>query len=181
MSRPRSDEGRDGPRVGARRRSCRDRRAATGLGLSSCVLALLGTGCDRAQPPRLVAQMGCGVDDELIGSLRVQARGDFPAGGGTQVLFSGGEEMLSWGDLPVEGVTVEGLFGQTVEAVGRTSRMREQGDMPVYFARVDGLCPVPADAGPREVGALAVGPLGDVVVVGGRDAQGRLLDEVLTL
>jgi hypothetical protein len=111
----------------------------------------------------------------------VQARGDFPTRSGTQVLLSGGEATLAWGELPVEAVTVEGLFGQTVEAVGRTARLTEEGDIPVYFARVDGVCPVEDDAAPREAAAVAVGSLGDVLVVGGRDAQGRLLDEVLHL
>jgi hypothetical protein len=154
--------------------------ARAGAGVALSVLAL-GAGCREPDPPRLVAHVGCGIDDDLVDTLRVQARGDFPTASGTQVLFSGGEETLAWGGLPVDGVTVEGLFGQTVEAVGRTARMAEEGDIPVYFARVDGLCPVEDDAGPREGAAVAVGPLGDVLVVGGRDGQGRLLDEVIHL
>jgi hypothetical protein len=140
---------------------------------------VLGTGCQEPDPPRLVARVGCGVDGDLVDTLRVQARGDFPTRGGTQVLLSGGEATLAWGELPVEAVTVEGLFGQTVEAVGRTARLTEEGDIPVYFARVDGVCPVQAPAAPRRDVAVAVGPLGDVLVVGGRDGRGALLDEVL--
>lgn len=140
----------------------------------------LGAGCREPDPPRLVARAGCGLDDDLVDTLRVQARGDFPTASGTQVLLSGGYETLAWGDLPVDGVTVEGLFGQTVEAVGRTARMADEGDIPVYFARVDGLCPVEANAGPREAVAAAVGAMGDVLVVGGRGGAG-LLDEVVHL
>ncbi len=141
------------------------------------VLAL-AAGCREPEPPRLVARAGCGLDDDLVDTLRVQARGDFPPSSGTQVLLSGGTETLAWGDLPVDGVTVEGLFGQTVEAVGRTARMNDEGEIPVYFARVDGLCPVQDDVSPRAGVAAAVGPLGDVLIVGGRDAQG-LLDDVV--
>ncbi|WP_266219959.1 Kelch repeat-containing protein [Paraliomyxa miuraensis] len=146
-------------------------------------LALLGalSACGGPEPPRLVAQVGCGIDDDLISSLRVQARGDFPTSGGTQVLLSDGEETMAWGDLPVVGVTVEGLLGQTVEAVGRTARLAEEGDVPVYFARVDGMCPVEDDVGPRIGMAAAVGREGDVVAVGGRDAQGQLAGAVVHL
>lgn len=140
---------------------------------------VLAPGCREPDPPRLVARVACGIDDELVDTLRVQARGDFPTRSGTQVLLSGGEATLAWGDLPVEAVTVEGLFGQTVEAVGRTARLTDEGDIPVYFARVDGVCPVEADAAPRRDAAVAVGPLGDVLVAGGRDDRGQLLDEVL--
>lgn len=145
----------------------------TGLAL---LVALSGCG---PEPPMLVAQVGCGVDDDLISSLRVQARGDFPTTGGTQVLLSDDEATMAWGSLPVVGVTVEGLLGQTVEAVGRTARLAEEGDIPVYFARVDGLCPVEDDVGPRTGVAAAVGPEGDVVMVGGRDAQGELPGDVI--
>jgi len=151
-----------------------------GAGVAAGLLAL-GAGCSEPDPPRLVARVGCGVDDDLVDTLRVQARGDFPTRGGTQVLLSAGEATLAWGDLPVDAVTVEGLFGQTVEAVGRTARLADEGDIPVYFARVDGVCPVEDDAAPREGVAAAAGPFGDVLVVGGRDAEGRLLDEVLHL
>lgn len=144
-------------------------------------LLALGAGCREPDPPRLVARVGCEVDDDLVDTLRVQARGDFPTRGGTQVLLSGGEATLAWGELPVDAVTVEGLFGQSVEAVGRTARLAEEGDIPVYFARVDGLCPVEDGVTPREAVAAAAGPLGDVIVAGGRDGEGRLLDEVLHL
>lgn len=109
----------------------------------------------------------------------MEARGDFPPDSGTQVLFSDGNSTLEWGDRSVAAVTVEGLFGQTVEAVGRTARMRDEGQLPVYFAPVDGLCPVPGEVEPRHEVAAAVGPMGDVVIVGGRDAEGRLLDDVV--
>lgn len=142
---------------------------------------LVVAGCAEPSPPRLVAQLGCNVEDGLIGTLRVQARGDFPPRGGTQVLFSDGEQTLAWGGLPVDGVTVEGLFGQTVEAVGRTARLHEEGDIPVYFAPVDGVCPVQGEVVPRTDTRAAVGPEGDVLIVGGRDAEGRLLDDVIHL
>lgn len=162
------------------RASRRVRSIGLGAVLAACALAL-GAGCRDPEPPRLVARVGCGVDDDLVDTLRVQARGDFPTRGGTQVLLSGGDATLAWGDLPVEAVTVEGLFGQTVEAVGRTARLADEGDVPVYFDRVDGLCPVHDDVEPRMDVAAAVGPLGDVLVVGGRDGQGRLLDAVVHL
>lgn len=156
-------------------------RPAPGWAGAGAVAGLLGlcAGCAEPDPPRLVARVGCEVDDDLVDTLRVQARGDFPTRSGTQLLLSGGEATLAWGDLPVDAVTVEGLFGQTVEAVGRTARLADEGDIPVYFARVDGLCPVEDDAAPRIGAAAAVGPLGDVIVAGGRDAEGRLLDAVL--
>lgn len=152
--------------------------ARLGAGVAAGLLGL-GTGCSEPDPPRLVARVGCEVDDDLVDTLRVQARGDFPTRSGTQLLLSGGEATLAWGGLPVEAVTVEGLFGQTVEAVGRTARLAEEGDIPVYFARVDGLCPVEDEVAPREATAVAVGAAGDVIVAGGRDAEGRLLDAVL--
>lgn len=133
------------------------------------------------EPPRLVAQIGCNVGEGLFNTLRVQARGDFPVGGGTQVFLSAEDDTLAWGSLPVEAVTVEGLFGQTVEAVGRTARLRPEGQIPVYFAPVDGLCPVPGEVVPRVEAEVAVGEGGDVLVVGGRDAEGRLLDDVIHL
>ncbi|MEM9460359.1 MAG: hypothetical protein AAGF11_39675 [Myxococcota bacterium] len=152
---------------------------ALGLGL-----VLVG-GCGGPQPPRLVALPGCGIGDGLIDNLRVKARGDFPDGSGTEVRLSDGEETLAWGDRLVAGVTVEGLFGQTlVEAVGRTARLRTEGDIPVYFARVDGVCPVePAEGvvAPREGVAADVAAAGDVIIVGGRDAEGTILGEVLHL
>jgi len=150
---------------------------------SALGLGLLGSGCSEPSPPRLVPRLGCGVDDDLLNGLRVHARGDFPASSNSQLLFSGGEGALAWGDLEVEAVTVEGLFGQTVEAVGRTARLRDEGELPVYFAPVDGLCPVQSEGevAPRWQVAASVGPMGDVVVVGGRDEEGRLLDEVLHL
>src|SRR5690606_12201991 len=91
------------------------------------------------------------------------------------------EGTMAWGDLPVVGVTVEGLLGQTTEAVGRTARLADEGDVPVYFARVDGLCPVEDEVGPRVDLAAAVGPLGDVLAVGGRDGQGRVQGDVIHL
>lgn len=149
---------------------------ALGLGL------WLVAGCAEPQPPRLVALPGCGIGDGLIDNLRVKARGDFPDGSGTEVRLSDGEETLVWGNRLVAGVTVEGLFGETVvEAVGRTARLRTEGDIPVYFARVDGVCPVPGAAAPREGVAADVGSEGDVIIVGGRDAQGTILGEVLHL
>ncbi|MCA9708094.1 MAG: hypothetical protein KDK70_19740, partial [Myxococcales bacterium] len=148
------------------------------LGLSLTLLV----GCREPDPPLLVAKPGCGIEDGLIDNLRVKARGDFPDGSGTEVRLSGGTQTLAWGDRPVVGVTVEGLFGGAVEAVGRTARLHEDGDIPVYFARVDGLCPVDDDdAAPREAVAAAVGPLGDVVLAGGSGVLGSPRDDVLHL
>jgi hypothetical protein len=160
---------------------------AKSLGSKACAgvaagMLALGAGCREPDPPRLVARVGCGIEgDDFVDTLRVQARGDFPTHSGTQVVFSGGEETLAWGGLPVDGVTVEGLFGQTVEAVGRTARLADEGEIPVYFAPVDSVCPVKGNVGPRESVAAAVGPTGDVLITGGRDAEGDLLDEVVHL
>lgn len=175
-----SRRSRPGSRPGRSSHGGRIPRVLLQAGGGAALVGLL-VGCMEPEPPRLVAQLGCNVDEGLIGTLRVQARGDFPPRGGTQVLFSGGDQNLAWGELPVVGVTVEGLFGQTVEAVGRTARLREEGDIPVYFAPVDGLCPVAGEVVARVETEVAVGPEGDVLAVGGRDAEGRLLDDVLHL
>lgn len=172
---PPGSRGRRPPRA----RSYRGWRLRFGPGLLA--LCLGSSGCDEAPAPRLSATVGCELDTERIGTLRVEARGDFVPGAGTQVVFSGGDAELAWGDRMVAGVTVEGLFGQTVEAVGRTARLREAGDVPVYFAPVDAACAVPGSVSPRTEVAAARGQLGDVVVVGGRDGDGRLLDDVLVL
>jgi len=163
---------------GPRARAGLDAGRVAGLGAGLGLLVLAAAGCSAPDPPRLVAMPGCGIDEGLIDNLLVKARGDFP-GGGTELRLSGGEQSLAWGERPVEGVTVEGLFGQALEAVGRTARLREEGDLPVYFARVDGLCPVTDSAAPRQSVAAALGEEGDVVVVGGRGVQGSLRDDVL--
>ncbi len=123
---------------------------------------------------------GCGIEEGLVDNLLVKARGDFPDGE-AELRLSGGDQSLAWGDRPVVGVTVEGMFGQALEAVGRTSRMREQGELPVYFARVDGLCQVDDQAAPRQDVAAAVDEEGDIIIVGGRGVQGSLRDDVLHL
>ena len=72
-------------------------------------------------------------------------------------------------ELPesVAGVTVEGVSVGNIVAVGRTARLHDEGELPVYFSPRDRLCPVDSDLASRDVGAMTVNDAGDVVVVGG--------------
>lgn len=127
----------------------------------------------------MVPLWGCGLEGEEINGVLVRARGDIRAADAAQLVLGGEEGRLA--DLPdgVAGITIEGRFGTQVEAVGRTARLNAEGDLPVYFSPPDLLCPVESDIVPREVGAVGLGPRGDVLVVGGQDRDGELLGEIL--
>jgi hypothetical protein len=129
----------------------------------------------------LVAIRGCGLDDVELSELAIVPRGDFPTVEPTE--SHGGVERLP--DLPenAAGITVEGRFEDISEAVGRTSRLGGKGDIPVYFAPIEELCVVRSTIDERELGAVAVGPEGDVLLAGGRDVlgsgEGTLLREIM--
>ena len=126
------------------------------------------------QVARLVPLVGC--DLEGVEGLRVQARGDFPATQSSQIpVATPGSRLRALPD-EVAGITVEGLFGPdvgaAVVAVGRTARLQGEGDVPVYFAPPEQLCPVTLGEPGRSVAALAVTPAGHALAVGGRSPSG---------
>ncbi|MEM6991728.1 MAG: hypothetical protein AAF721_14575 [Myxococcota bacterium] len=137
-------------------------------------------GCTEPERATLVAVPGCGLDSELA-ALRVQTRGDFPAGDATQVVIDGGLALVGENVGDVAGITVEGLFGDLASGVGRSARLRESGEIPIYFSAVDRLCDVQNEGAVvfRQPGAVAAAPLGDVVAVGGLDAFGELVDGIV--
>ncbi|MEM6292746.1 MAG: kelch repeat-containing protein [Myxococcota bacterium] len=140
------------------------------------------SGCLEDNLARLTPLWGCALEGEEINSLRVRARGDLPAADAAQLLLDRGSASLD--DLPdgIDGVTVEGMFGESVVlAVGRTSRLPANGELPVYFAPPDQLCEVPTSLTPRDRVALAVGSAGDVIAVGGQGAGDALLDEIVLM
>ncbi len=139
------------------------------------MLAVLATGCEGKVSATLVAFGGCSLDELELSELSIVPRGDFPTAGQTE--SSGGTTRLP--DLPanVAGITVEGRFEDISEAVGRTARLGE-GELPVYFAPIEELCVVTSTIDARELGALAVGPEGDVLLAGGRADKGALLREI---
>lgn len=140
-----------------------------------------------------MAIRGCGVDQAFSG-LRVRVLGDLAPGAGTELLLGPGEE----GSIPevpdrATGIAAEGLFGTTVTAVGRSYGIdaasaegridgygRNAPLLPIYFAVPDSLCPTPAQPSPRE-SPSAAGPEGDLLLAGGIDEQGALLDELVHL
>lgn len=138
-----------------------------------------GTACDEVEVARLVP-LPCGVEDGSIDAIRVRPRGDFPSSRAISVLV--GENGAELSDLAddVAGITVEGLFGDSlVEVVGRTGRYERSGELPVYFAPPDTLCPIAMPSPGRQVGALVSLANGAVIGVGGRDTNGRLLDDLV--
>ena len=141
-------------------------------------LALL-TGCPAELESRLVQLRGCGLDGEEINGILVRVRGDLPEAEATQLLLA--DERSELQNLPdgARALTVEGRFGTQVEAVGRTARLEVEGELPVYFAPPDQLCPVESDITPRPLGAAGLGPQGDVLIVGGREPTGGLSAEIL--
>lgn len=152
-----------------------------GTALAAIVVPFCGIGltvgaCIEAPVARLVP-LRCGVGS--LTWIRVQTRGDVPPGVSTAETV--GLEVRSLDDLPdgITAVTVEGLFGTDVEAVGRTAVLQPEGDLPVYFAPPDTVCEQASPVAPREVGALALSERGHGVIVGGRDESGRLLDDVV--
>ena len=159
----------------------RDERTAWArldLALGLVALATLA-GCTPEPDATLVALPGCGLDTVELNALRVIPRGDFPSAAVPQLLLRGSGSTFE--DLPedVRGITIEGRFNEITEAVGRTARLEPTGDLPVYFAPPDRLCALGSSVPARDPGALAVAPLGDVVLVGGRLADGSLTDEIV--
>jgi hypothetical protein len=147
---------------------------------------LLATGCAPPEPPRLVALLGCGLEvpdgeDAAFTSLRVQARGDFPLDDDLEVRVSSSAERLAADPGDIAGVTVEGLLGDSVTAVGRTARVHGTGELPVYFAPEDQWCALTSAVPFRERAVLTVGEDGDVLLVGGRDADGLIIDDLVHL
>lgn len=141
-----------------------------------CGMALTVGACEE-DPVATLVPMRCGVGS--LTEIRVQTRGDVPPGRATSVTV--GLEVAALGEFPpgIEAITVEGLFGTQVEAVGRTAVLEFEGELPVYFAPPDSVCGVPAPVAAREIGAIAMTSAGHGLVVGGRDADGRLLDDVV--
>ncbi|WP_052547253.1 hypothetical protein [Enhygromyxa salina] len=160
------------------------------MGAGVLVLLLAGSGCSRSDSIDLAAIRGCGLDQEFSG-LRVRVLGDFPASGGSELLLGPGEQG-SIPELPAgaTGVAAEGLFGTTTTAIGRSwgvdaelgrGRLPGFDDAPVlsvFFAAPDSLCEVDTQPSARAESAAAAHPSGDVLVVGGLDGGGALLDEV---
>lgn len=160
-----------GPSVGRRRR-------ARAYGVPWPVLGLLA--CAPDDRPTLVALGGCGLDQIELSVLLLVPRGDFPAAAADGTVVDGGRSGL--GGVPPEAaaITVEGKFADATLAVGRTARLEEpDGRLPIYFAPEDELCAVGSAIEFRDVGSMAVGPEGDVLLVGGRDEKGRLVDDIV--
>lgn len=148
-------------------------------------------GCGGPETIELVAIRGCGLDQEFSG-LRVRVLGDLALGGGSEVLLGPGER----GRIPAlpdraTGIAAEGLFGTTVTAVGRSYGIdptvaagrivgagRDESLLPVFFAEPDSLCALDEQPSAR-ASPSAAGPAGDVLLAGGVDAQGELLDELV--
>ncbi len=166
--------------------------------LAQGVAALLIAGlasCAEPEPIELVAVRGCGLEQEFSG-LRVRVLGDFPVGAGTELLLGPGERgTISALPEGATGVAAEGLFGTTTTAVGRSygvdptlARGRIAGlDDPdasalsLWFAAPDSACELGEQPSPRTDLAAALGPEGDVLIVGGRADQdaGAALDELV--
>lgn len=140
-------------------------------------------GCQEPEVATIVAVGGCGLEGETLDQFRVRTRGDFGARSATQVLVSEGNALVGRDLDSVAAITIEGLFGDAPTGIGRTARMRQTGELPIYFARVDWLCPVPADDEVRfrSPGAVVVGELGDIVLLGGRERTGELTDEIVSM
>jgi hypothetical protein len=172
--RPSTGRGGDGPVVPA------TLRATSGGPAAWCLGAALGTfGCGPTEHPVLVAQPGCGLEGEAFTDLRVQARGDFPPDDANELLVQEGRATLPVSPEEVAAVTVEGLVGDLVTAVGRSPRLEGGRSIPVYFSPADTWCAVPSTVTFRDPGAMAVDERGDVIVVGGRAADGLLVDDVV--
>jgi hypothetical protein len=149
------------------------------------------SGCGGPETIELAAIRGCGLDQAFSG-LRVRVLGDLAPGGGTELLLGPGER----GRIPAlpdraTGIAAEGLFGTTVTAVGRSygidptlaiGRIAGSDDdassLSVYFAEPDSLCALDEQPSPR-TSPSAAGLAGDLLLAGGVDAQGELLDELV--
>jgi hypothetical protein len=140
------------------------------------VVSSVSVGCAREQVAALRPLFGCGLGSGEGRQLRLLARGDFHA---QQVITSTDTELR---ELPsdVRGITVEQFIVQTVEAVGRTARLRSEGPLPVYFSRPDAWCPAEDTVFGREIGAMALDSEGHALVVGGRTPDGLLTEEIVS-
>lgn len=150
------------------------------VGLLLAAVTWMGCGDD---PARVVAVRGCGLDAGTDStSVRLRIRGDFAPRRDHQLVLGEGESgTLQTVPDRAGGITVEGLFGDdVVVAVGRTPRIRTNGEMPVYYAPPLAMCPVESGVASRRVGATAVGALGDVLFVGGLDDEDALLTDIVT-
>jgi hypothetical protein len=159
--------------------------------IAMMALACLG-GCSRPESIELLALRGCGLE-QAFSALRVRVIGDFPASSGTEILLGPGER----GTIPAlppeaTGVVAEGLFGTTVTAIGRSHGIDPElargripgidGDtavLPVYFAAPDSLCELDSQPRVRSNFAVAAGEAGDVLLAGGIDEDGALLDSLV--
>lgn len=155
-------------------------KTAAGCLLAAAV-AVCSPGCGAPDQATIVAVRGCGIAPDIFG-LRVQTRGDFPPGSAARAVVTEGTALVGRDIDDVAGVTVEGLVGDDfVGAVGRTTRLQRTGEIPVYYAGIDSLCEVEGEefVVARAPGAMAVAPMGDVLIVGGTDAEGALTDEIV--
>ncbi|NVB41990.1 hypothetical protein G6O69_29455 [Pseudenhygromyxa sp. WMMC2535] len=159
--------------------------------IAALVVALAS--CAEELPVRVLALRGCELDQTFSG-LRVQVVGDFPAGGG-QALLLGPDEAGSLAELreDAQGLTVEGLFGASVSAVGRSygvdvglARGRAdaledgQAALVVYFSPPDTACAAEGAPTGRSEVAIAEGRRGDVLLAGGRAGlDGPAIDELV--
>lgn len=150
---------------------------------ATCVLVALGAiGCAEDPRPVLVALPGCALDGIDLNVLELVPRGDFPAADANAIVVDGGRSGIDGVPEDAVAITVEGRYNDATLAVGRTSRLASDGGrIPVYFAPEDELCAVErgVEVVFRDVGAMAVGEQGDVLMVGGRDDQGRLIDDIV--
>ena len=143
-------------------------------------IALVLAGCGDEVTATLVGLQGCGLEGEMLDALRIVPRGDFPESAVDATVVHGGTARLPEVPDDANAITVEGLVGDFSIAVGRTPRLHgERGEMPVYFAAPNELCPMQSGVDFRDVGGLAVGPGGDIVVVGGRNGDGVLVPDVI--
>lgn len=157
-------------------------KTAAGCLLAAAVAVCL-PGCGAPEQATIVAVMGCNIAPDIFG-LRVQTRGDFPPGSAARAVVTEGTALVGQNLDDVAGVTVEGLVGDDlVGAVGRTTRLQSTGEIPVYYAGIDSLCDVEGEefVEASAPGAMAVGPMGDVLIVGGTDAEGALTGEIMHL
>lgn len=166
-----------------RRTPCAHERARTWMHRArvcaiagATMLAVAAAGCQGDVEATLVAIRGsCGPDNLELSELSIVPRGDFPTVEPTE--SHGGETRLPALPPDVAGITVEGRFEDISEAVGRTARLGT-GEIPVYFAPIEELCVVQSGIDERQLGAVAVGPEGDVLLAGGRDKRDTLLREI---
>jgi hypothetical protein len=153
------------------------------------VLAIALVGCERSEPIRLVPIAGCGVDQTFSG-LRVRVLGDYPPTSATELLLANGEQGRV-DRLPVDatGIAAEGVFGMTITAIGRSYGIdptlaegriagRSGSQLALWFAAPDSMCAVTGTLDERVGFAAAEGSSGDVLIVGGRGADGLIEDVI---